>query len=101
MVLVAGLGPRPPAGWAIVPRRGIRTKDLQPSSRVLREVMSKDPESVPPERPARSAGVCAAGSANPGKSIQGFQLNRRTLVAKHPVKGSCLPGTQRSHKGTM
>ena len=32
MVLVAGLGPRPPARWAIVPRRGIRTKDLRVTS---------------------------------------------------------------------
>ena len=57
--------------------------------------MSKNPESVPPERPTRRVGVCAAGSADLGPGGQGQgQPNRRRLIAKHPA-GSCLPGTMR------
>ena len=64
-------------------------------SESTRSGVSKNPESVPPVRPARNAWVCADGLANPGTARQDkCQPHRRTLVAKHPG-GSCLPGTQK------
>jgi hypothetical protein len=59
----------------------IRTWDLR--------VMSKDLESVPLVRPARSAWVCAAGHANPDAARQGkCQPNRRTLILACPARSS-------------
>ena len=88
------------SGFEYHPQWGPLTSGLYIShplgcSESTRSGVSKNPESVPPVRPARNAWVCAAGSANPGTARQGkCQPHRRTLVAKHPG-GSCLPGTQK------
>ena len=62
-------------------------------SKNARSGVSKNPESVPPERHARMAGVCAADFANAGKAIQGAPVSQTGEQRFSPAD------TERSHEG--